>query len=277
LIIDAHVHITSPEIIRNAESIAKREAYFALLAKTPKNRYATGEQLIGEMESCGVGKAVVFGFSFMDMGLCREANDYTAEMVRKYPRLIGFMSLSPSTKGVEAEIDRCTALGLKGVGEIFPDGQDFPIDDFAVTKNFGNLLKERSLPVIIHTNEPVGHYYPGKTKTTPEKAAKLAENHPGLKILFAHFGGGLLFYELMPEMKGILKDVFYDTAALPFLYNAAIYDAAVSMGVMEKIVFGSDYPLISPKRYLNKVNLSPVYADMLFNGNVSEFLSHGGV
>lgn len=273
-IIDVHVHITSPEISKNADKVADKEPYFALLSGNPKNKFATGEQVAEEMLSCGITESIVFGFSFMDMGLCKEANDYTAEVIKNHPELIGFMVVSPTDKNVEAEIDRCMAMGLRGIGEIFPNGQNFPIDDFKITKNFGGLLKERGLPVIIHTNEPVGHYYPGKTNTTPHEAAKFACDHPDLKILFAHLGGGLLFYELMPEMKKGLKNVFYDTAALPFLYNTAIYNSAVSIGVMDKLLFGSDYPLLSPRRYFDgiKSTLSDGYIDMLFYENAMRFI-----
>ena len=273
MIIDAHVHITSPEILENINSVLAKEPYFALLASTPKNKFATGEQVVGEMTSCGVDKSIVFGFSFADMGLCRAANDYTAEMARAHDGLIGFMCVPPADKNVEAEIDRCVSMGLRGVGEVFPDGQNFPIENFAVTKNFGGYLKERRLPVIIHTNEPVGHRYPGKTDTTPANAAKFAQDHPDVRVLFAHFGGGLLFYELMPEMKKALRNVFYDTAALPFLYDTAIYDTVKSIGAADKLVFGSDYPLLSPGRYLQQEGLPEQYADMIFCKNVMRFLS----
>jgi len=272
MIIDSHIHITSPEISKNPEVICRKEPYFALLAEAPANKYADADEINAMMAACDIEKSIVFGFSFMDMGLCREANDYTAYAIKKYPNFIGFMSVSPTDKGAEAEIDRCLKLGLTGIGEIFPDGQNFPIDDENVTYKFCEILKERSLPVIVHTNEPVGHMYPGKTSTTPEKAYKFAKSNPGLKILFAHFGGGLLFYELMPEVKKTLKDVFYDTAAMPFLYDKAIYDTAKSLGIMDKLVFGSDFPLLSPKRYLNDINLDKNDSDKLFRGNILRFL-----
>jgi predicted TIM-barrel fold metal-dependent hydrolase len=34
-------------------------------------------------------------------------------------------------------------------------------------------------------------------------------------VILAHFGGGLMFYELMPEVKDVLTNTYYDTAAAP--------------------------------------------------------------
>ena len=50
----------------------------------------------------------------------------------------------------------------------------------------------------------------------PKEAAAFCLNHPEVKVIFAHFGGGLWIYEMMPEMKLALKNAYYDTAAAPF-------------------------------------------------------------
>ncbi|MCX7966391.1 MAG: amidohydrolase family protein, partial [Syntrophorhabdaceae bacterium] len=65
----------------------------------------------------------------------------------------------------------------------------------------------------------------------------------------AHLGGGLCFYEFMPEVKEAFKNVFYDTAASPFLYSNDIYKF-LGKFLKEKVIFGTDYPLLTTKRYL---------------------------
>ena len=72
-------------------------------------------------------------------------------------------------------------------------------------------------------------------------------------MIFAHWGGGLLFYELMPEIRKQNKNVYYDTAASPFLYDKKIYKVAKDIGVLDKVLFGSDYPLISMNRYIKEI------------------------
>ena len=253
--IDFHVHVTPPDIIKNYKKIGEREAYFNLLSSSPKNKFATAEDVIDELAKSGVDQAVIFGFSFNDQGLCREVNDYVIEAVKKYPdKLIGFMSVSPNSTETEGEMDRCLAKGLIGIGELFPDGQDFPIENAKRTVKFAGYCLERDLPVIIHSNEPVGHYYQGKTSTTPVKLDAFVEHNPELITIFAHWGGGLFFYELMQELKEKYRNVYYDTAASPFLYRPDIYRVAREAGALEKILLASDYPLLSPSE--NRAELS---------------------
>jgi predicted TIM-barrel fold metal-dependent hydrolase len=117
------------------------------------------------------------------------------------------------------------------------------------------------LPLLVHSSEPVGHIYPGKGNTTPDKLYKLASNFPDNVIVFAHWGGGLPFYSLMPEVKRALGNVFYDMAASPLLYNSDVIREVVSLEGSNKILFGSDFPLIRQERILNQVMTSNLTND----------------
>jgi uncharacterized protein len=255
--IDFHVHITPPEIIKNWKKYAKKEKYFSLLAKNPHNKYACAEDIVRALSESGFDRAVVFGFAFKDQGLCRFVNDYVIEKVRQYPgKLTGFISVSPKEKGAEKEIERCFAEGLKGVGELYPDGQGFSIDNKKETRVVTGACIERGIPLILHVNEPVGHDYIGKNKISLKRIEKFVANSQNLKIVLAHFGGGIFFYETMKEIKESFRNVYYDTAAAPFLYDSRVYGAAKALGLCEKILFGSDFPLLPPSRYMPAVEKS---------------------
>ena len=58
------------------------------------------------------------------------------------------------------------------------------------------------------------------------------------------------------EVDDVLQNVYYDTAAVPFLYKNSIYNLTKIFGINDKILFGSDYPLISPKRYFRDIEES---------------------
>ena len=122
-------------------------------------------------------------------------------------------------------------------------------DDIAALAEVAGLLRERGLPLLLHANEPVGHEYPGKGAFGPEACVECAAAYPGLSLVFAHMGGGLFLYEAMPELRKTLADVYYDTAAVPYLYGAGIYRAAEATAGARKVIFGSDYALLSPARY----------------------------
>jgi predicted TIM-barrel fold metal-dependent hydrolase len=278
--IDFHVHVTPPEISASFPRYAEGEPYFALLAASPHNKFATAEEVVAELDRTGFDRAVIFGFSFRDMGLCREVNDYVIAKTREYPdRLIGYMALVPNHKDIEKEIDRCHSAGLRGVGELFPAGQGFRIEEAEDTRIFAGVCVERGLPVLIHANEPVGHYYPGKTDTTLRQLDRFVANNPELTIILAHWGGGLLFYEAMPEQRKKCRNLYYDTAASVLLYDEGIYRAACALGLEEKLLFGSDFPLLSPSRYLPGIAKSGISTEtqaLILGGNGEKLLRRTG-
>lgn len=261
--IDAHVHVFPPEMVRDRSSLLERDPWFRTLYGSPAARMATAEEVVEAMDVDGVAAAVVFGFAFADQGLCRLMNDYVLEAVATFPgRLAGLCCVSPDRPGAVAELERCLDAGLRGCGELAPDGQGWgrSFSSGAAERGRGvgaragmdavaACLSERDLPLLVHSNEPVGHSYPGKGDFTPEDCLSLAAAYPDLTIVCAHMGGGLFLYELMPEVRRTLSRVYYDTSAVPYLYRPDVYRVAVSCTGPDKLLFGSDYPLLPARRY----------------------------
>jgi uncharacterized protein len=260
--VDAHVHIFPPGLIAERESFLDCDERFACLYGSPHARMATAEEVVAHMERTGVERSIVFGFPFKDQGLCRLVNDYVMESVAADPdHLAGLACVSPGRAGAAAELERCLDAGLRGCGELAPGPEREEIDGLA---EVAALLRERGLPLLLHANEPVGHDYPGKGGFGPAACVACASAYPGLKLVFAHMGGGAFVYEAMSELRDTLADVYYDTSAVPFLYGPGIYQAAEVTAGAHKVLFGSDYPLLSPARYreglsvLSSVALSAV-------------------
>jgi predicted TIM-barrel fold metal-dependent hydrolase len=87
----------------------------------------------------------------------------------------------------------------------------------------------------------------------------LAGQYPDLKLILAHLGGLLPFYELNRPVQKVMKNVYYDTAAVPLLYRPEVYQMVAQVVGEEKILFGSDYPLlIYPRR-----TRTPGFRDLL--------------
>ncbi|MDR0383116.1 MAG: amidohydrolase [Spirochaetaceae bacterium] len=273
---DSHIHVTPPEITCNLDRYTSKEPYFALLSANPKNKFATAEAVITELNGAGFDRAVIFGFGFQDLGLCRAVNDYVIEKVKAFPeRLTGFIAVPPACRGALAEIERAHNAGLKGVGEIFPSGQRFNIHDKGETRALAGLCAERGLPMLVHANEPVGHSYPGKTDTTLRQLEQFIEHSPDNDIILAHWGGGLFFYEMMAELRQKCARVYYDCAASPFLYDKRVYRTALSLGLETKILFGSDYPLLPLSRYIKEINetgLPQTAMELFLGGNCARLL-----
>jgi len=250
VIVDAHVHIYPPSVVAAWERIAAREPYFDALARSSVHRWAQAEDLVARMDADGVDCSWVCGFGFQDLGLCRECNDYVEDAARRYPgRIVPLAVVPPLHRGMEEEVLRRREAGFLGVGEIFPSGQGWSLTDLRQTWPLAGACFETGMALLIHTAEPVGHAYPGKGSDGPREAATFCEHHPEVTVIFAHWGGGLWLYELMPEMKIILENAWYDTAATPFLYTPEAASAAWAAGVGKKILYGSDFPLLGRDRY----------------------------
>ena len=56
------------------------------------------------------------------------------------------------------------------------------------------------------------------------------------------------------EVKEVLANTFFDTAASPFLYRPEVYTFAVKIMGEGKILFGSDYPLLTLNRYQKELD-----------------------
>lgn len=247
--IDTHIHITPPDLIKDYKKIEEREPYFKLLSETPHNRFATAEDVVAHLDTHDFDKGIVFGFSFQDMGLCKYVNDYTMEAVKNHPdKLIGFMTFPAGHKEMTQEIIRCYKGGLRGIGELFPEGQNLDLENLYRTP-LKDCCLEYKLPLLLHANELVGHYYAGKTSVPLQHIETFIKHHQEIPIILAHFGGGLLFYELMKEIRSTFKNVYYDTAAALFLYEPTIYNVIREIGILDKIFFGTDYPLLPISRY----------------------------
>ena len=156
-----------------------------------------------------------------------------------------FASL-PSWSG-RSENDASTQV-LQGSGSWRSISPVFPREIIRSLHEVMEICADRNVPVLFHTNEPVGHVYPGKTPVQPGEIYDLLKHYPSNKIVLAHWGGGLFFYSLLKkEVRDVIKNVWFDTAASPYLYVPQVYRMAGEFVGFEKILFGSDYPLLSPK------------------------------
>ena len=245
---DFHTHIFPPDLRARRERRLEKDATFADMFADPAARMASAEDLVAAMDEDGVRRSVAMGMGWTDAGLARESNDYIIEAARRRPdRIIPFCSVNPAWGGNAAasEIDRCARLGARGIGELHPDTQGFDLADDV--RPMLEAANEWRLAITVHSSEPVGHLYPGKGDTTPRELMKLIEaarEYPNVKIICAHWGGGLPFYALMPEVREALANVWFDTAATPFLYSRRVFRVAAALVGKGKILPASDFPLI---------------------------------
>ena len=115
------------------------------------------------------------------------------------------------------------------------------------------VVQQHGMIFATHSSEPVGHLYQGKGSTTPKVLWSLVQNFPNVTIVCAHWGGGLPFYALMPEVANSLANVYFDTAASPFLYDANVFPTVASLVGADRILLGSDFPLLRARRLVAQI------------------------
>jgi predicted TIM-barrel fold metal-dependent hydrolase len=256
MIIDCHTHLFPEKIRKNREIFFSDEPAFQKLYQSPKSQLIGVREILASMDAGQVDKSVIFGFPWKDEKLFKRHNDYISEVVSRYPdRFIGLGCFDPFSDGAAEETQRCLQEGgLSGIGELAFYQSGIEKASLARLEPVMEICRDRNLPVLIHTNEPVGHQYPGKTPNTLAQIYRLIDTFPQNTIVLAHWGGGLFFFSLLKkQVKQRLHRVFFDTAASPYLYDANVYRLAIELVGAEKILFGSDFPLLPPVRYFDEM------------------------
>jgi hypothetical protein len=258
MIIDCHTHIFPDEVREKRESFRMRDSGFSSLYQNPKARIVGAEELIASMDESGIDQSVICGFPWTEPGLCSFHNQYLIESASRYPgRLIVFILLLFSDPEWSAlELDRGIKNGVRGVGEVAFYHREMTPRDIESMGPVFRVMEQGRIPLLLHTNELLGHAYPGKGTTPLEIFYRFALAFPSLSILLGHWGGGLPFYELMPEVAAAMRHVYYDTAASPFLYSKKIYRIVGEIVGADRILFGSDFPLVRPQRYFQEIEES---------------------
>ncbi len=279
MIVDAHVHIFPPEIIKNRKKYEKKDQAFEWLYADSRARLADAGELITAMDQDDIDLAVVCGFPWQDEGICRLHNDYLLESAKQWnQRLLALAAVDPLEPWARQEAERAFSKGCCGLGEIGVYHQDLGEPEALIgISNLAGLCAETGKPLLLHTNEPVGHRYPGKSPMSIKGLYELVRLCPHTRFQLAHLGGGIFFFELLKkETQQVLSNCVFDTAAAPFLYQPALYNIYIALCGPTRLLFGSDFPLLKLKRYLKDMQLAQITSEhqqLLLGRNAQKFWS----
>jgi predicted TIM-barrel fold metal-dependent hydrolase len=242
LIIDAHCHIWEEKLIskeqkENLYEVAQKFHYDQSLIIN-----GTCDRLIREMDEAGIDKTVLLALDYGDH------NDYVANILKEHPdRFIGFCGIDPR-RGKEAirELERCVEeLGFKGV-KLWPLTGFYPDD--AAFYPFYERVEELGVPILCHTGVSPPKTYMKYNR--PIYVDKVAVDFPKIKFQMAHIGDPWMSEAIAVAAKN--PNVYFDISAwevafkrVPFALFQTLAEAKMTCGV-EKILFGSDWPLFAP-------------------------------
>jgi len=263
VVIDAHTHAFPPDWIADRVNHCRRDRWFGDLYEAPTAKMIDVVELMSVMDGAGVALAIACGWPWLDPGLCREHNDYLADAaMASNGRLAWLGIVAPASPGAAEETERCVALGASGIGELNADAQGVDITQPGLLADVVEVLIAVDRPLLLHASEPVGHRYPGKGTATPDRLLSFLAANPDLRVVLAHWGGGLPFYELMPEVAALTRNVVYDTAASTYLYRPGVFRTVLDITGRERVLWASDHPVLGMGKFLERTRrLAEIHSD----------------
>lgn len=278
MIIDFHTHIFPPQVREEREDYVRRDATFGEMYSDTKAKIATADDLLQQMDTSGVDVSVALGFAWADAATCERHNDYLLEQAAKSGgRIVAFCTVNPAGDNAEEEAVRCARAGARGLGELRPDSQGWDLNGDA-GEAVAEVAERESLTLLFHVSEPVGRSYPGKTGGDLGDFYEFSQRHTDVTIVGAHLAGGLPFYAVMPEVSEAFGHVYVDTAAQRLLYEEETYGHLMGLIGAERILLGSDYPLVSQARQIEELRSGVFHSDDLdkvLGGNAASLLGLG--
>ena len=207
--------------------------------------------------------AVVFDVDAETSTGIKISNDEVAELVRRSEGLlIGFATVDP-WKGAAAvrELERCQKLGLRGL-KLQPITQGFFLND----RRFYPLwdaCQSLGLPVLVHTGTTaIGAGSPGGRGLHLKYAQPIpalddvAADFPRLTIIAAHPG-----WPWHLELLAVARhkgNVYIDLSGWSPKYFPEEVVKYLNSVMPDKFLFGSDFPLLKPDRWLADFATLPV-------------------
>ncbi len=293
MIIDIHTHAFPPAVRDRREQLVTSEPVFAEIYGNRDAAMASAGEVLASMDAAGVDRSVICNFAWHDEALVDETNEYLLDAAsRSGGRLIPFVSVSlaggrrhggaetedaPSTATGDprTKIRLLASAGARGIGELRPAQSGYNLANSDEADLLAWAAAAFDLPLLIHASEPVGHAYAGKEGQPIEGLYTFAKAAAGAPIIAAHWGGGLPFYALMPEVREALQNVYFDTAASHLLYEPAVYRRVIEAVGVEKVLWGSDFPLTTQARALARTREAGLSDDELaavLGGNAAQLL-----
>ncbi len=211
----------------------------------------TAEQALRRMDKNGIRRAVVCTFvtGLIDREDFRRANDYIIRAVHMHPdRLVGSCALTPVHGAFTLEeFRRCLDEGLSGV-KLHPEKHGLYSLAGAPMGQLMTAVEAANSFVFIHSD------FNSKV-CSPHEVVAMAQRFPAAKVLLGHFG---LDQDLVGQVPRIVKpagNVYLESSQTVDHPEAVYVNSTKQLGA-DRVLFGSDAPVISPEVNLRKLEVA---------------------
>lgn len=237
-IVDSHCHIYPEKVAAKAvESISR-------FYDVPMCEDGTREDLLACHKAAGITHAIIFSVATKPHQTAA-INEFIASEVKTDPtRFTGLGTLHAYSETLEADFAHLLELGLRGV-KLHPDTQLFAIDDPRAMPIY-EMCENAGIPVYFHAGDNRYHY------SNPENLLPVLTRFPRLTAIAGHMGG----YTVWDEAAGLLAgapNLYVDcSSTMSFMTDEGMLSLIRHWGA-EHVIFGSDFPMWTPKKELDRL------------------------
>ena len=276
-IVDSHVHFFPEDVSADPVKWGREHgepwwtSCVAPVGRRSVQGWASAAVMLRDMDRAGIEKCVLQGWYWENQETCDLQNAWFNDLIKAQPdRLLAFATVQPRAKQAALDsLERALDAGFCGIGELFPQAQEFAFDDPYFSRVM-QIASERGTPINLHVTDPLISTKAAIRATPLEDFVRLAKDFPGAKLVLAHWGGGLPFYELNPRLREILRNVAYDCAASPLLYDRRVFRQVVDLVGADRVLYGSDYPLLLYPREQQAPEFKRLLNDLVTAGLTAE-------
>ena len=257
--IDMHVHIPRQPGLEKSDMEQTLRNYFKL-----GESVEDVENMAKRYESMDMMGVLVSINSETSTGEKGDSNDYISEIVTSYPgRFIGFAAIDPwQGKASVEELERAVKdLSLRGL-KLHPVQQAFHPNDEKFYPLYEKAM-ELNIPVLFHSGMAAsGSGMAGGGGMKLKYSAPIpgmddvAADFPHLTVIMAHPGWPWIEEQIAAALHK--PNVYLDLSGwLPRYIPKQLLDEA-NTRLQDKVLFGSDYPFITPDKWLKDWEQIPI-------------------
>jgi len=251
--IDVHVHVSIDDSGRRASPSELTEAMAAYFHSTERPR--TVDETAEYYRERRLGAVVFTIDATTNLGHAPNSIDeLIAGALRNDDVLVPFGSVDPLQGGAAVdEARRQAELGVRGF-KFHPTVQGFDPSDVAYAPLFG-AIEELGLPVIVHTGQTgAGAKLPGGygfrlALSNPMLLDEVAARHPQLQVIMAH--PSVPWQEEQLAIATHKGNAWIDLSGWSPKYFSPSLVRAARTYLSDKVLFGSDFPALTPDRWLD--------------------------
>ena len=207
------------------------------------------DEIIRAMDAGGIDRSCLFNIFHPD-GVT--GNDLTARFVANHPdRFIGFAYVSPAfPESLRNELERAIdRLGFSAI-KIYPPYGPWPMDAACWDPIYA-FADERRLAVISHT---------GTEETcTPDLVDRIAPRFPNANFVIGHAGNAEPSRTQAIVAAQRNANVYLETCST--FREPGVVERLVNEAGADRVLFGSDVPLMDPRSQLGKIITADISDD----------------